>query len=89
MSRLLVLGAAGSLGRHLTEQAIAAHHDVSVLVRTPSKMPDRIRERVAVLVLANLAPAGEMSRHRVGMALPAGMRGKKDHWAAGRKATAR
>jgi hypothetical protein len=35
----------------------------------------------AALILANLAPAGEMSRHRVGLALPLGMRGKKEQWA--------
>jgi len=36
----------------------------------------------AALILANLAPSGEMSRHRVGMALPVGMRGEKKQWAA-------
>jgi hypothetical protein len=36
----------------------------------------------ASLMLANLTPNGEMSRHRVGLALPVGMRGKKKQWAA-------
>ena len=36
----------------------------------------------AALMLANLTPSGEMSRHRVGLALPVGMRGKKTQWAA-------
>jgi len=36
----------------------------------------------AALMLGNLAPGGEMSRHRVGIALPLGMRGTKDRWAA-------
>jgi len=36
----------------------------------------------AALVLANFAPSGEMSRRRVGLALPVGMRGKKKEWAA-------
>jgi hypothetical protein len=31
----------------------------------------------AALILANLTPSGEMSRHRVGLALPVGMRGEK------------
>ena len=31
----------------------------------------------AALMLANLAPEGEMSRHRIGLALPIGMQGKK------------
>ena len=36
----------------------------------------------AALMLANLTPDGEMSRHRVGLALPVGMRGKKKQWTA-------
>ena len=36
----------------------------------------------AALMLANLTPSGEMSRHRVGLALPLGMRGRKQQWAA-------
>jgi len=36
----------------------------------------------ASLMLGNLARRGEMSHHRVGVALPVGMRGQKDQWAA-------
>ena len=36
----------------------------------------------AALILGSLTPGGEMSRHRVGLALPVGMRGKKAQWAA-------
>jgi hypothetical protein len=36
----------------------------------------------AALILANLTPFGGMSRHRVGLALPVGMRGEKQQWAA-------
>jgi hypothetical protein len=36
----------------------------------------------AALMLANLTPGGEISRHRVGLALPVGMRGKKKQWTA-------
>jgi hypothetical protein len=36
----------------------------------------------AALMLANLEPAGALSRHRVGLALPAGMRDSKAHWTA-------
>jgi uncharacterized protein YbjT (DUF2867 family) len=39
MSRLLILGATGSLGRHVLRQALAAGHEVTVFVRTPSKLP--------------------------------------------------
>ena len=48
MSRLLVLGATGSLGRHVLRQALAAGHDVTVLVRTPSKLPPEASGRVSV-----------------------------------------
>jgi len=36
----------------------------------------------AALMLANLTREGEMSRHRVGVALPVGMRGRKGQWTA-------
>ena len=48
MSRLLILGATGSLGRHVLRQALAAGHDVTVLVRTPSKLPPEAFGRVTV-----------------------------------------
>jgi putative NADH-flavin reductase len=48
MSRLLILGATGSLGRHVLRQAVDAGHDVTVFVRTPSKLPPEVRERVSV-----------------------------------------
>jgi putative NADH-flavin reductase len=48
MSKVLILGATGSLGRYVTQQAIAANHEVSAVVRTPSKLPAEVRERVVV-----------------------------------------
>ena len=48
MSRLLILGATGSLGRHVLGQAVAAGHDVTVFVRTPSKLPPEVSGRVSV-----------------------------------------
>ena len=48
ISRLLILGASGSLGRHVLRQALAAGHAVTVLVRTPSKLPPEARWRVSV-----------------------------------------
>ena len=48
MSRLLILGATGLLGRHVLRQAVGAGHDVTVFVRTPSKLSPEIRERVSV-----------------------------------------
>jgi len=48
MARIIILGATGSLGKHVTEQAVAANHEVSVLVRTPGKLPAHLRDRVTV-----------------------------------------
>jgi hypothetical protein len=48
MSRLLILGATGSLGRQVLRQAVATRHDVTVLVRSPSKLAPEVRERVSV-----------------------------------------
>ena len=39
MARVIILGATGALGRHVLRQAVAAGHDVTVFVRTPSKLP--------------------------------------------------
>lgn len=36
--RVLILGATGSIGRHLVPQALAKAHEVTVLVRDPSKL---------------------------------------------------
>jgi uncharacterized protein len=36
----------------------------------------------AAFMLANIAPGGAMARKRIGLALPPGMKGTKEHWAA-------
>jgi hypothetical protein len=36
----------------------------------------------AALMLGQLEPVGAMSRHRIGLALPIGMRGEKPTWSA-------
>jgi hypothetical protein len=48
VSRLIILGATGSLGRHVLRQALAAGHQVTVFVRTPSKLPLEAQARVSV-----------------------------------------
>jgi hypothetical protein len=47
-----------------------------------SRVPEMIipYADAAALMLNNLEPGNAMSRHRVGLALPAGMRGKKKRW---------
>jgi putative NADH-flavin reductase len=48
MARLIILGATGSLGRHVLRQALEAGHQVTIFVRTISKLPVETRERVAI-----------------------------------------
>lgn len=44
MAKVLILGATGNLGRHVSHQAIAVGHAVSVLVHKPSKLPAEARQ---------------------------------------------
>lgn len=46
--RLIILGATGSLGAHVLGHALGAGHDVSVLVRDPSRLPAEARQRIVV-----------------------------------------
>lgn len=48
MSRLIIFGATGSLGSHVLRQSLAAGHEVTVLVRTPSRLPREAQPRVSV-----------------------------------------
>lgn len=46
--RVVVCGATGSLGSHVLRQAVAARHDVVVIVRNPAKLAPEVRDKVAV-----------------------------------------
>jgi len=48
MSKIIILGATGSLGRHVVQQAVAANHSVSVLTRSLPVAPAEILEKVVV-----------------------------------------
>ena len=48
MARVIPFGATGKLGLHVLLQALAGGHDVTVLVRNPSKLPGDARSAVAV-----------------------------------------
>lgn len=48
MSKILILGATGSLGTHVVQQAVSTNHNVSILIRTPSKLPADIQKKVVV-----------------------------------------
>lgn len=48
MLRILILGATGSLGTHVAEQAVSGNHKVSVMVRRLLNVPREIRKKVMV-----------------------------------------
>jgi len=58
--KLTILAATGGIGRQLLEQAVAAGHDVTALVRDPKKLPAHVRSVQADLKTAtpvSLEPA--------------------------------
>ena len=59
MPRLIIFGATGSLGSHVLRLALAGGHQVTVFVRTPSKLPIEAQTQVFVHQgdLSTLAPA--------------------------------
>jgi len=59
VSRLIVIGATGSLGSQVLRQALAAGHQLTALVRAPSKLPPESSARISVHRgdLRNLTPA--------------------------------
>ena len=58
MSRLIIFGATGSLGSHVLRLALAAGRQVTVFVRTPSRLPPEAQAQVTVHKgdLSKLAP---------------------------------
>jgi hypothetical protein len=58
--------------------------DLLALVFFAKRMPEMIVSYAdaAALMLHHLTPQGEFSRQRIGLALPAGMRGSKNQWTA-------
>ncbi len=48
MSRLTIFGATGRLGREVLRQALVAGHEITVFVRTPSRLPPDASGRVRV-----------------------------------------
>lgn len=47
--KITIFGATGALGRECLEQSLDAGHEVTVLVRTASKLPVKLRERATVV----------------------------------------
>ena len=46
---ITVFGATGSVGSECVAQCLEANHDVTVLVRTLSKLPGELRDRVSLV----------------------------------------
>src|SRR5262245_61316187 len=53
--KLTIVAATGRIGRHLLDQALAAGHDVTVVVRNPRALPAEVRVVVADLAAADPA----------------------------------
>lgn len=47
--KVTIFGATGALGAQCVEQSLEAGHDVTVLARTPAKIPPAVRDRVRVV----------------------------------------
>ena len=65
MAHLIILGATGNLGRHVLGQALAAGHDVTVVVRNPSRLPPDVRGRLSIRIgdLKELVPPDIIKGH--------------------------
>ncbi|MFE2553089.1 NAD(P)-dependent oxidoreductase [Streptomyces sp. NPDC059355] len=57
--QLTLLGATGPIGRQVLQQALAAGHRVTALVRDPARLPQRDHERVTV-VIGDAASAADL-----------------------------
>jgi putative NADH-flavin reductase len=59
MTRIAIFGATGSLGSQVARLAVAAGHDVSALVRTPSRLPADVASKATITAgdLMQLQPA--------------------------------
>jgi uncharacterized protein len=65
MTKIIVLGASGALGKQVAQQAVDAGHEVSVVVRTPSKLPTSLRDKVKV----HEADIATLTAHQLGALL--------------------
>ncbi len=65
MAHLIILGATGNLGRHVLGKALAAGHDVAVVVRNPSRLPPDVRGRLSIHIgdLKELVPPDILRGH--------------------------
>src|SRR5260370_28636862 len=54
--KLTIVAATGGIGRHVVEQAVAAGHDVTAVVRDPKKLSEPVRQKVRTITADLAAP---------------------------------
>jgi putative NADH-flavin reductase len=54
--KVTIFGATGLLGRECLSQCLEAGHEVTVLARTPSKLPAELRDRITIIEGDGLDP---------------------------------
>ena len=54
--KVAIFGATGLLGRECLSQCLAAGHEITVLARTPSKLPAELRDRITIIEGDGLDP---------------------------------
>ena len=54
--KLTIFAATGGIGRHVLEQAVAAGHDVTAVVRNPEKLSEQVRQKVRIVTADLAAP---------------------------------
>lgn len=59
--KITIFGATGDLGKECLLQSLAAGHEVTVLVRSPDKLPEDVRNEIAVIQGDALSPDDVMS----------------------------
>ena len=69
--KLTIFAATGGIGRQLLEQAVAAGHDITAVVRNPQNLPST-QPRVVVADLAAADPAALQTAVSGADAVPAG-----------------
>ena len=47
--KITLLGSTGSLGQECLQQCLDAGHDVTVLVRSPNKLPDNAKDLITIV----------------------------------------
>src|SRR6266478_1006676 len=54
--KLTIFAATGGIGRHVVEQAVAAGHEVTAVVRDPKKLSEPVRQKVRTITADLAAP---------------------------------